>query len=42
MNIEVEKHDFEENPEVPFIYSVNFLFSGKFLSMPEEQFYGIL
>ena len=37
MNIEIEKHDFEENPEVPFIYSVNFLFCGKFLSMPEEQ-----
>ena len=37
MKIEVEKHDFEENTEVPFIFSINFLFCGKFLSMPMEQ-----
>lgn len=37
MKIEVEKHDFEENLEVPFMLSVNFLFCGKFLAMPSEQ-----
>lgn len=37
MKIEVEKHDFEENLEVPFMLSVNFLFCGKFLTMPSEQ-----
>lgn len=37
MKIEVEKHNFEENSEVPFMLSVNFLFCGKFLTMPREQ-----
>ena len=37
MKIEIEKHDFEENEEVPYIFSIDFLFCGKFLAMPEEQ-----
>ena len=35
--IEIEKRDFVDNEEVPYIYSVNFLFCGSFLSMPKEQ-----
>lgn len=35
--IEIEKSEFEENEEVPNIFSINFLFCGKFLAMPEEQ-----
>ena len=35
--IEIEKRDFVDNEEVPYIYSINFLFCGRFLSMPKEQ-----
>lgn len=35
--IEIEKHDFEDNEEVPYIYSIHFLFCGRFLSLPKEQ-----
>lgn len=37
MKIEIEKRDFVDNEEVPYIYSVNFLFCGRFLRMPKEQ-----
>lgn len=37
MKIEIEKRDFVDNEEVPYIYSINFLFCGRFLSMPKEQ-----
>ena len=33
----IEKRDFVDNEEVPYIYSVIFLFCGSFLSMPKEQ-----
>lgn len=35
--VEIERHDFEDNPEVPYMLSINFLFCGKFLAMPAEQ-----
>lgn len=35
--IEIEKRDFVDNEEVPYIYSINFLFCGRFLSLPKEQ-----
>lgn len=35
--IEIEERDFIDNEEVPYIYSINFLFCGRFLSMPKEQ-----
>lgn len=37
MKIEVEKVDFIDNEEVPFIYSIDFLTCGKFLSLPKQQ-----
>ena len=37
MKKEVEKRDFVDNEEVPFIYSIDFLLSGKFLSLPRAQ-----
>ena len=37
MKIEVEKCDFVDNEEVPFIYSIDFLLCGKFLSLPKVQ-----
>ena len=37
MKMEVHKTEFEDNPEVPFIYSINFLLSGKFLSLTKHQ-----
>lgn len=37
MKIEIEKRDFVDNEEVPFIYSIDFLICGKFLSLPKEQ-----
>lgn len=37
MKIEVEKRDFIDNEEVPFIYSIDFLMCGKFLSLPKVQ-----
>ena len=37
MNVEIERHDFEDNPEAPYMLVINFLFCGKFLAMPEEQ-----
>ena len=37
MKIEVRKNEFEDNEEVPFIYTINFLLCGKFLSMTKYQ-----
>ena len=37
MRIEVRKNEFEDNEEVPFIYTINFLLCGKFLSMTKHQ-----
>ena len=37
MKIEIDKREFEDNEEVPFIYTVNFLMCGCFLRMPKEQ-----
>ena len=37
MKVEVERHDFEEHPEIPYMLSINILFCGKFLAMPSEQ-----
>ena len=37
MKIEIEKHDFVDNEEVPYNYLIHFLICGRFLSMPKEQ-----
>ena len=37
MKIEIEKHDFVDNEEVPYIYSIDFLIYGRFLRLPKEQ-----
>lgn len=37
MKIEIEKRDFVDNKEVPFIYSIDFLICGRFSSLPKEQ-----
>ena len=37
MKIEIEKRDFLDNEEVPFIYSIDFLICGRFLSLPKVQ-----
>lgn len=37
MKIEIERRDFIDNEEVPYILSIDFLICGKFLSMPKEQ-----
>jgi len=37
MKIEVVKNEFEDNLEVPFIYSINFLICGTFLSLTKYQ-----
>ena len=37
MKMEVQKTEFEDNEEVPFVYSINFLLRGTFLSMTKYQ-----
>ena len=37
MKIKIVKHDFIDNEEVPYMFSVNFMFCGRFLSIPNEQ-----
>lgn len=37
MNVVVDRHDFEDNEEVPYMLSIHFFVCGKMLSMPEQQ-----
>lgn len=37
MKMEVQKIEFEDNAEVPFVYDINFLLCGRFLSMTKHQ-----
>ena len=37
MKIEIRKTEFEDNEEVPFINTINFLLCAKFLSMTKQQ-----
>lgn len=37
MKIEIKKREFEDNKEVPYIFSIDFLICGKFLSLQKEQ-----
>ncbi len=37
MKIEIRKREFEDNVEVPYIFSINFLICGTFLSLQKEQ-----